>query len=78
MSDRHRCSRCSQQAFSTQNPSRRTPTQRHGKVDECGPMHLIIGDAGNVEGIARKFMDTARPQPSYCATPTWYTQFPMP
>ncbi|XP_021764750.1 probable purple acid phosphatase 20 [Chenopodium quinoa] len=28
-----------------------------GKANKCGPMHITIGDGGNREGLARKFMD---------------------
>ncbi|KAL4432463.1 hypothetical protein ABPG77_001762 [Micractinium sp. CCAP 211/92] len=39
-------------------------------VDECGPVHLIVGDGGNVEGMAAEFIDVA--QPDYCKNTTLY------
>lgn len=62
-------------ALTTQPPSPLPPPPR--QVNECGPMHIIIGDAGNVEGVSRKFMDVVMPKPAYCSMPLWYMQFPV-
>ena len=29
-------------------------------------MHLVVGDAGNVEGVARTFIDAGVPKPTSC------------
>ncbi|XVF76230.1 hypothetical protein PTKIN_Ptkin13bG0249500 [Pterospermum kingtungense] len=29
----------------------------NGKADNCGPVHITIGDGGNREGLAREYMD---------------------
>ncbi|KZV16493.1 purple acid phosphatase 18-like [Dorcoceras hygrometricum] len=34
----------------------------NGKVDHCGAVHITIGDGGNGEGLARKYLD---PQPDW-------------
>ncbi|GAB4821364.1 hypothetical protein N2152v2_008410 [Parachlorella kessleri] len=58
----------------------RTKPMYNYTVDECGPMHLIVGDGGNTEGLVSKFIDT-QPQPAYCAKPslfkyTWFVPTP--
>lgn len=35
-----------------------------GKLDSCGPVHIVIGDGGNREGLAHDF---AREQPVWSA-----------
>ncbi|KAL4437039.1 hypothetical protein ABPG75_004178 [Micractinium tetrahymenae] len=39
-------------------------------VDECGPVHLIVGDGGNLEGMAATFIDEKPPE--YCQNTTLY------
>lgn len=39
------------------------------QVDECGPVHITVGDAGNLEGIDKTFIDQ-QPQPAYCSNAT--------
>lgn len=34
-------------------------------VDQCGPVHITMGDGGNIEGVYKTFADT----PGYCPTP---------
>ncbi|DBA81199.1 TPA: hypothetical protein ACH3X2_007015 [Trebouxia sp. C0005] len=34
-------------------------------VDECGPVHITMGDGGNIEGLYKTFADT----PGLCPTP---------
>eukprot|EP00878_Enallax_costatus_P047102 GHUV01057496.1.p1 GENE.GHUV01057496.1~~GHUV01057496.1.p1 ORF type:complete len:373 (+),score=76.41 GHUV01057496.1:799-1917(+) len=46
------------------------------KVDECGPVHITIGDGGNVEGTYKDFIDTVNPRPAYCDNPNSGKQFP--
>jgi hypothetical protein len=36
-------------------------------VDACGPVHVSVGDGGNVEGLYNKFVDAS--PPPYCADP---------
>ncbi|XP_024515979.1 purple acid phosphatase 18 [Selaginella moellendorffii] len=40
----------------------RTARVYSGQLDECGIMHITIGDGGNREGLARRFRD---PQPEW-------------
>eukprot|EP00775_Hariotina_reticulata_P006213 gene6212-6449_t len=46
------------------------------KVNECGPVHITIGDGGNIEGLYKDFMDTISKKPAYCADPESGQQFP--
>ena len=36
------------------------PTRRYN-VDTCGPMYVVIGDGGNIEGPYRNFVDEVDP-----------------
>lgn len=40
----------------------------NNKLSECGPVHLIVGDGGNIEGIYKDFIND-KPQPGFCANP---------
>lgn len=47
------------------------------KVDECGPVHITVGDGGNIEGLYKEFIDEIQPKPDFCSTPQVCRQFPM-
>eukprot|EP00878_Enallax_costatus_P020763 GHUV01021956.1.p1 GENE.GHUV01021956.1~~GHUV01021956.1.p1 ORF type:complete len:390 (+),score=60.00 GHUV01021956.1:1278-2447(+) len=46
------------------------------QVDECGPVHITIGDGGNIEGLYKEFIDEVMPQPDFCINPQAGRQFP--
>ncbi|GAB4821362.1 hypothetical protein N2152v2_008408 [Parachlorella kessleri] len=49
----------------------RTKPMFNYTVDECGPVQLVVGDGGNIEGAVSKFI-TDQPQPAYCADPSLF------
>lgn len=46
------------------------------QVDECGPVHITIGDGGNIEGLYKDYIDELQPQPGFCTNPQAGQQFP--
>lgn len=53
----------------------RTKPLANYKIDKCGPIHITVGDGGNVEGLSKTFINDA-PTPGYCADPKANYGFP--
>eukprot|EP00877_Chromochloris_zofingiensis_P005008 jgi/Chrzof1/14508/Cz09g05130.t1 len=39
------------------------------QLNDCGPVHITIGDAGNAEGTYKDFIDSVASSTSYCLNP---------
>jgi hypothetical protein len=46
------------------------------QVNEAGPVHITMGDGGNIEGLYKDFIDEVQASTFFCAHPENYTQFP--
>lgn len=57
-------------------PSRRHNPHADMQANECGPVHITVGDGGNIEGLYKDFIDQLRPRPAYCSDPDSGAQFP--
>lgn len=53
----------------------RTKPVKNYTVDECGAVHIVIGDGGNIEKLYQTFIDITVPAPAFCSNYT-ATSFP--